>query len=145
MVELSCIKGLANNCQNKTSLWTDFKNFLAWLTGMKKLIFGINNFFGYGHFLIYVLCKKRSRNDRSQKIFCIQKSVLSYISNAQTIFLNSCLLSHFLPKSLVQVGSTIFKAKILKMAFFNSEFLIVSMVNTAPESPTTLFTLNGQS
>ena len=34
------------------------------------------------------------------------------------------------------MGSTIFKAKILKMALFNSEFLIVSVVNTAPESLT---------
>ena len=41
----------------------------------------------------------------------------------------------------MQLGSTIFKAKILKVAFFNSEFLIVSVVNTAPESPTTLVTL----
>ena len=136
MVEPSCIKVLANNCENKASLWRNFKNSFAWLTGMKKLIFGFNNFLGSGHFLIYFLWKKWSKNDRSKKNFCIQKSVLSYISNAQTIFLNSCLLSHFLPKSLVQVGSTIFKAKILKMAFFNSEFLIVSVVNTAPESLT---------
>ena len=30
----------------------DFKNYLAWLTGIKKLIFHFNNFFGSGHFLI---------------------------------------------------------------------------------------------
>ena len=30
----------------------DFKNFFAWLTGMKKLIFDKNNFFRSGHFLI---------------------------------------------------------------------------------------------
>ena len=141
MVELSCIKGLENNCQNKTSLWTDFKNSFAWLTGMKKLIFGINNFFGSGHFLIYFFWKKWSKNDRSKKIFCLKKSVFSYISNAQQKFCNPCLFSHFLGKSLIELSSTNFKAKILKMAFFNSEFLIVSVVNTAPKSPTTLVTL----
>ena len=141
MVELSCIKGLANNCQNKTSLWTDFKNSFLWLTGMKKLIFGINNFFGSGHFLIHFFWKKWSKNDRSKKIFWIQKSVFSYISNAQKKFWNPCLFSDFLAKTLIEVSSTNFKAKILKMAFFNSEFLVVSVVNTAPESPTTLFTL----
>ena len=30
----------------------DFKNYLAWLTGIRKLIFHSNNFFGSGHFLI---------------------------------------------------------------------------------------------
>ena len=29
----------------------DFKNSFAWLTGMKKLIFNYNNFFGSGYFL----------------------------------------------------------------------------------------------
>ena len=141
MVELSCIKGLANNCQNKTSLWTDFKNSFTWLTGMKKLIFGINNFFGSGHFSIYRFWKKWSKNDRSKKIFCTQKSALSYISNAQKKFWNRCLFSNFWAKTLIELSSTNFKAKILKMASFNSEFLIVSVVNTAPESPTTLLTL----
>ena len=136
MVELSCIKGLANNCQNKTSLWTDFKNSFSWLTGMKKLIFGINNFFGSGHFLIYVFWKKWSKNDRSKKIFCIQKSSFSFISNAQKKFWNPCLFSQFLAKALIELSSTNFKAKILKMVLINTEFQVVSMVNTAPESLT---------
>ena len=54
---------------------------------------------------------------------------------------NEALLSQLFARTLMQLGSTIFKAKILKVAFFNSEFLIVSVVNTAPESPTTLVTL----
>ena len=76
LVELSSIKGLANNCENKALLWRNFKNSFAWFIGMKKVIFGFNNFFGSGHFLINFFWKKRSRNDRSQKFFCIQKSVL---------------------------------------------------------------------
>ena len=69
LVELSCIKGLANNWQNKTSLWPDLKKNFAWLTGIKKLIFGIYNFFGSGHFSIYIFWKKWSKNDRSKIFF----------------------------------------------------------------------------
>ena len=32
-------------------MWTDFQNSLTWLTGMKKLIFYSNNFFGSHHFV----------------------------------------------------------------------------------------------
>ena len=45
------VEARANNCENKASLWTDFKNSFAWLTGMKKLIFDYNNFFGSSYFL----------------------------------------------------------------------------------------------
>ena len=48
---------------------------------------------------------------------------------------NEALFSQLFARTLMQLGSTIFKAKILKVAFFNSEFLIVSVVDTAPESP----------
>ena len=41
----------------------------------------------------------------------------------------------------MQLSSTIFKAIFLKMVSINAEFLVVSMVDTAPESPTTLVTL----
>ena len=95
LVELSSIKALANNCENKALLWRNFKNSFAWFIGMKKVIFGFNNFFGSGHFLIHVFWKKWSKNDRSQKIFCIQKSVLSYILNAQKIFFKSMLTFTF--------------------------------------------------
>ena len=50
----------------------------------------------------------------------------------------------FLPlfaRALIQMGSTIFKAKFLKMVSFNSEFQVVSMVDMAPESRLTLVTL----
>ena len=47
------VEAWANNCENKASLWTDFKNSFAWLTGMTKLIFGYKKVFGSGHFLIF--------------------------------------------------------------------------------------------
>ena len=134
--ECICIEVLEISCKNKTSLWMDFKNSFTWLMGMKKLIFGINNFFGSGHFLIHFFWKKWSKNDRSKKIFWIQKSVFSYISNAQKKFWNPCLFSQFLAKALIELSSTNFKAKILKMVLINTEFQVVSMVNTAPESLT---------
>ena len=42
-----------NNCENKASVWPNFKKSFMWLTGMKKLIFDYNNFFGSGSFLIH--------------------------------------------------------------------------------------------
>ena len=54
---------------------------------------------------------------------------------------NEVLFWQLFARPLIEVSSTNFKAKILKMAFFNSEFLVVSLVNTAPESPTKLVTL----
>ena len=50
--ERTSIKVLENKCENKASLWTDFKNSFAWLTGMKNMIFCFYNFFCSGHFLI---------------------------------------------------------------------------------------------
>ena len=58
----------ANNCENKASIWIYLKNSFAWLTGMKKLIFNYNNFFGLGHFLTHDILKNRPKNDRNQKV-----------------------------------------------------------------------------
>ena len=44
--------------KNKARAWTKIKKFFARLTGMKKLIFHISNFFGSGHFLIHAILKK---------------------------------------------------------------------------------------
>ena len=41
---------MARNCKNTRQVWIDIKYFFTWLTGMKKLIFYVNNFFGSGHF-----------------------------------------------------------------------------------------------
>ena len=62
------VEARANNCENKASLWTNFKNSSAWLTSMKKLIFGYNNFFWSGHFSIHDIKKNGPKKDQSQKV-----------------------------------------------------------------------------
>ena len=54
---------------------------------------------------------------------------------------NEALFSHLFSRTLIEVSSVNFKAKFLKMASINSEFLNVSMVEPAPESATTLVSL----
>ena len=51
------------------------------------------------------------------------------------------LFSQSYSRTLIEVRSLNFKAKLLKMAEINSEFLNVSMVEPAPESATTLVSL----
>ena len=58
----------AYNCENKASLLIYFKNSFAWLTGMKKVIFGYNNFFGLGHFMTHYILENRPKNDRNKKV-----------------------------------------------------------------------------
>ena len=66
--ELTSIKVLENNCENKASLWTDFKNSFAWLTGMKNMIFHTYNFFCSGHFLIFDFLKNDQKMARTKKV-----------------------------------------------------------------------------
>ena len=56
-----------NSHKNKATAWTDFKNFFAWLTGMKKIISYFYDFFGSGHFLVIFLDIMGQKNDPSQK------------------------------------------------------------------------------
>ena len=86
MVGRSHVKALTNNYENKASLWMNFENSFRRSTGMKKVNFGFSNLFGSGHFLIHHFWKKWLRNDWSQKIFCSQKSVVSYNSTTQEFF-----------------------------------------------------------
>ena len=60
-------EALARNCKNTTPVWTNIKNSFVWLTGMKKLIFGYNNFFRSSYFSIHEILKKWPKSDRSQK------------------------------------------------------------------------------
>ena len=46
-----------NSSENKASVWTNFKNFFTWLTGIKNAIFNFMNFFGSGHVLIHQISK----------------------------------------------------------------------------------------
>ena len=48
---------------------------------------------------------------------------------------NEAIFSHLISRTLMEVRSMNFKAKNLRMAFFYSEYLYVSMVEPAPESP----------
>ena len=48
---------------------------------------------------------------------------------------NEALFLHLFSRTLIEVRSLNFKANNLKMASTNSEFLNVSMVEPAPESP----------
>ena len=48
---------------------------------------------------------------------------------------NEALFSHLFSRTLIEVRSMNFKAKNLRMAFFYSEYLYVSMVEPAQESP----------
>ena len=64
--------------ENKARAWTKLKNYFMRLTGMKKLIFRLSNFFGSGHFLIHEILKNRPKIDRSQKSYFNEKSFLSY-------------------------------------------------------------------
>ena len=48
---------------------------------------------------------------------------------------NEALFSHLFSRTLIEVRSMNFKAKNLRMVFFYSEYLYVSMVEPAHESP----------
>ena len=84
-----------NSSENKASVWTNFKNFFACLTGMKKLIFYLNKFFCSGHFFDPSNLKKWPKNDPSKKICKSKKSVVSCLSTMQRNFWNSFILSHY--------------------------------------------------
>ena len=57
---------------------------------------------------------------------------------------NEALFSGLVFRTLIEVSSLNFKAKFLKMAKINSEFLNVSLVEPAPESATTLVSLTSR-
>ena len=81
--------------ENKATAWTNFKNFFAWLTGMKKLIFYLNDFFGSGHFFDPWHLKKWPKNDRSQKIQNTKKLLSSCPLTTQRNFWNPFILWPF--------------------------------------------------
>ncbi len=106
----------------------DFKNSFAWLTGMKKLIFYFNNFFGSGHFLIHQIWKNRLKNSRSQKSCCNQKSVFSCQSTTQKNFWNPITLvmyfHNFFPELIMAAsipGIENFSWKSVCEVFFNMQ------------------------
>ena len=61
-------KAPAKNYENRVGVCMDFKNYLAWLTGIKKLIFHFNNFFGSGHFSIHEFWKNDQKMAGAKKV-----------------------------------------------------------------------------
>ena len=123
----------------------DFKNSFAWLISMKKLIFCFNKFFASGYFLTYFFRSDGSKNGRSQKSCCNQKSVFSCKSTTQRNFWNpftpvmySC---NFFPVLLMATsipGVEKFSWKSVCEVFFNE---LNWNFRVAPESETTGFVL----
>ena len=62
------VEAQANNCKNKASVWTDLKNFFAWLTGMTKLIFDYNNLLAPVIFWLIFLDLTDRKMDGSKKV-----------------------------------------------------------------------------
>ena len=62
------VEARAHNYENKGSLWTYFKNSFAWLTGMKKLIFGYYNFFRSSYFSIHEILKMDQKMTGAKKV-----------------------------------------------------------------------------
>ena len=106
----------------------DFKNSFAWLIYMKKLIFDYNNFFGSGYFLTYFFRSDGSKNGRSQKSCCNQKSVFSCQSTTQKNFWNPITLGmyfhNFFPELIMAAsipGIENFSWKSVCEVFFNMQ------------------------
>ena len=55
-----------NSSENKASVWTNFKNFFAWLTGMKKLIFYFYKFLAPAIILIHQNLKNDQKMTRAK-------------------------------------------------------------------------------
>ena len=84
--ERTSIKVLENKCENKASLWTDFKNSFEWLTGMKNVIFAFNNFFCSGHFLIFYFWKNDQKMAGAKKVVKMKKHIFHACQPHEGIF-----------------------------------------------------------
>ena len=141
LVELTSIKVLAKKSENKHG----FQNFFCAFEMYENTDFCIQKIFLLRSFFDHFFHKKWIKKWPEPKKLLIPKISFFMPVNHEKEFLksvhNEVLFWQLFARPLIEVSSTNFKAKILKMAFFNSEFLVVSMVNTAPEFPTTLVTL----
>ena len=76
-------------------MWIDIKYFFMWLTGNKKLIFYINNFFGSGHFFDPWYLKKDQKM-AGTKIFFVSKNQSCHARQTyKRIFEIWIVFSHF--------------------------------------------------
>ena len=122
------LEALEKSYKNTSPVWMDFKNSFAWLIYMKKLIFDYNNFFGSGYFLTYFFRSDGSKNGRSQKSCCNQKSVFSCQSTTQKNFWNPITLvmyfHNFFPELIMAAsipGIENFSWKSVCEVFFNMQ------------------------
>ena len=122
------LEALEKSYKNTSPVWMDFKNSFAWLIYMKKLIFDYNNFFGSGYFLTYFFRSDGSKNGRSQKSCCNQKSVFSCQSTTQKNFWNPITLGmyfhNFFPELIMAAsipGIENFSWKSVCEVFFNMQ------------------------
>ena len=141
LVELTSIKVLAKKSENKHG----FQNFFCAFEMYENTDFCIQKIFLLRSFFDHFFQKKWIKKWPEPKKLLIPKISFFMPVNHEKEFLksvhNEVLFWQFFARPLIQLSSTIFKANFLKMVSINSEFLVVSMVNTAPESPTTLVTL----
>ena len=103
----------------------DFKNFFAWLMGMKKLIFYLNNFFGSSHFLIHQILTKGQKSAGSKKFVKIKNQFFHARQPRIEIFeihsLLGCFFMTSFPKLLMAAtipGVEIFCWKSAWVVFF---------------------------
>ena len=86
---------MARNCKNTRQVWIDIKYFFTWLTGMKKLIFYVNNFFGSGYFFDpwYL---KNDQKIAGTKNFFVSKNQFCHARQPCKGFFEICIVfSHF--------------------------------------------------
>ena len=75
----------ANNYENNASVsvWMDFKNSFAWLTGIKKLIFDYRNFFVSGSFFDPCYLKNRQKRRLKPKSQVPKISAFMHVDQAK--------------------------------------------------------------
>ena len=108
--------------------------------GHEKTDFSVLQPFWLRPFFWSMISKKMTKKWPEPKKLLIPKISFFMPVNHEKEFLksvhNEVLFWQLFARPLIQLSSTIFKANFLKMVSINSEFLVVSMVNTAPESLT---------
>ena len=96
-------------------MWSDIKYSFTWLTGMKKLIFYVNNFFGSGHFFDPSLMKKDQKKAGTKKIFLSKNHWHHACQPCIGIFEVAIIFSHFSARASDCSGSNLVSHWCLKM------------------------------
>ena len=103
----NCSKFWENSSGKKAFIWMDFKNSFVWLSGMEKLIFNFNEFFGSLHFLVFFQDLMDRKTDRSQKSHFSQKSGFTCPSTKRRNFWNPFILRPYFYNSLSKLWAVI--------------------------------------